>query len=187
MKKILLAFPLNPTWQLSEKVWVVWPQYKFSDHYLCSHMTMLYSFFSFNSVGLPFFRLYFYGKICHISFDPIYLILFFGGCNAVIVFWIGLVLSISAWQDDDRYFILNVLITGILLQFSEWIFPPPAVLEKFLEFLENALLRKVWILLHYVHMILKMHGLNFFFCWINNIFHTAQRFTFAFKDLQRFI
>ncbi|XP_062167443.1 uncharacterized protein LOC133873715 isoform X1 [Alnus glutinosa] len=64
MKKILLAFPLNPTWQLSEK-------------------------------------------------------------------------------DDDRYFILNVLITGILLQFSEWIFPPPAVLEKFLEFLENALLRKI--------------------------------------------
>ncbi|KAE8125193.1 hypothetical protein FH972_020026 [Carpinus fangiana] len=62
MKKIILAFPLNPTWQLSEK-------------------------------------------------------------------------------DDDRYFILNVFITGILLQFSE--FPPPAVLEKFLEFIENALLRKI--------------------------------------------
>ncbi|XP_059428250.1 uncharacterized protein LOC132162022 isoform X2 [Corylus avellana] len=67
MKKILLVFPLNPTWQLSEK-------------------------------------------------------------------------------DDDRYFILNVLIMGILLQFSEWI-SPPAVLEKFrekfLEFIENALLRKI--------------------------------------------
>jgi hypothetical protein len=69
MKKILLAF-----WQLSEKVW---PQYKFSDHYLCSHMTMLDCFFSFNSIvliGLPFFCICFCDKICHISFDPIYLL-----------------------------------------------------------------------------------------------------------------
>lgn len=46
-------------------------------------------------------------------------------------------------KEDDRYFILNVLIMGILLQFWEWIRPPPALLEKFLEFLENALLRKI--------------------------------------------
>ncbi|KAB1205900.1 Testis-expressed sequence 10 protein [Morella rubra] len=46
-------------------------------------------------------------------------------------------------KDDDRYFILNILITRILLQFSEWICPPSVVLEKFLEFIENALLRKI--------------------------------------------
>ncbi|KAG2683092.1 hypothetical protein I3760_10G016800 [Carya illinoinensis] len=46
-------------------------------------------------------------------------------------------------KDVDRYFIFNVLITGILLQFSEWICPPADVLEKFLEFIENALLGKI--------------------------------------------
>ncbi|KAE8098634.1 hypothetical protein FH972_016679 [Carpinus fangiana] len=49
---------------------------------------------------------------------------------------------LAFWQlsekDDDRYFILNVLITGILLQFDEWISPPPAVLEEFQEFKKNA-------------------------------------------------
>jgi hypothetical protein len=77
MKKILLVFPLNPMWQLSEKVWSL---YKFSDHYLCSYMTMLDSFFSFNSIvliGLPFFCICFCDKICHISFDPIYLFFVF--------------------------------------------------------------------------------------------------------------
>ncbi|KAB1219902.1 Testis-expressed sequence 10 protein [Morella rubra] len=44
--------------------------------------------------------------------------------------------------DVDRYFVLNILITRILLQFKEWIYPPPVVLEKFLEFIENVLLRK---------------------------------------------
>lgn len=47
-------------------------------------------------------------------------------------------------KDDERYFILNTLITGILLQFSEWICPPAIIWEKFLEFIENALLGKIF-------------------------------------------
>ncbi|KAF3969199.1 hypothetical protein CMV_006986 [Castanea mollissima] len=47
-------------------------------------------------------------------------------------------------KDDDRYFILNTLVTGILLQFSEWICPPAIIWEKFLEFIENALLGKIY-------------------------------------------
>ncbi|XP_021892438.1 uncharacterized protein LOC110810555 [Carica papaya] len=46
-------------------------------------------------------------------------------------------------KDDDRYFILNVVITQIFLQFSEWICPPADLLEKFLEFIENAFLGKI--------------------------------------------
>ncbi|KAJ0088119.1 hypothetical protein Patl1_32722 [Pistacia atlantica] len=43
---------------------------------------------------------------------------------------------------DDRYFILNIVITEIFLHYSEWICPPAILLEKFLEFIENALLGK---------------------------------------------
>ncbi|KAK2639319.1 hypothetical protein Ddye_027114 [Dipteronia dyeriana] len=44
---------------------------------------------------------------------------------------------------DDRFFILNILIAEIFLQYSEWIFPPAVLLEKFLEFIEDALLGKI--------------------------------------------
>ena len=54
-----------------------------------------------------------------------------------------MVFFISAWQDDDRFFILNTLVTGILLQFSEWICLLAIIWEKFLEYIENALLGKV--------------------------------------------
>ncbi|KAK0587618.1 hypothetical protein LWI29_025899 [Acer saccharum] len=44
---------------------------------------------------------------------------------------------------DDRFFILNILIAEIFLQYSEWICPPAVLLEKFLEFIEDALLGKI--------------------------------------------
>ncbi|KAK1562182.1 hypothetical protein Q3G72_007583 [Acer saccharum] len=44
---------------------------------------------------------------------------------------------------DDRFFILNLLIAEIFLQYSEWICPPAVLLEKFLEFIEDALLGKI--------------------------------------------
>ncbi|RVX06009.1 hypothetical protein CK203_018792 [Vitis vinifera] len=46
-------------------------------------------------------------------------------------------------KDGDRYFILNVVITEIFLHLSEWSYPPPDLLEIFLEFIENALSGKV--------------------------------------------
>nr|POE52851.1 serine--trna ligase [Quercus suber] len=48
-----------------------------------------------------------------------------------------------AWVEPKRYLILNTLVTRILLQFSEWICPLAIIWEKFLEFIENALLGKV--------------------------------------------
>ncbi|OMO82550.1 Armadillo-like helical [Corchorus capsularis] len=45
-------------------------------------------------------------------------------------------------KEDDRYFILNAVITEIFLHLHEWISPSANVFEKFLEFLENALLGK---------------------------------------------
>ncbi|XP_057973862.1 uncharacterized protein LOC131161857 isoform X2 [Malania oleifera] len=46
-------------------------------------------------------------------------------------------------KDDDRYFILNIVITEIFLQLSECMFPPAILLEKFLAFVENALSGKI--------------------------------------------
>ncbi|KAJ9162903.1 hypothetical protein P3X46_022640 [Hevea brasiliensis] len=46
-------------------------------------------------------------------------------------------------KDDDRYFSLNVMIAEIFLHLSEWICPPAELLEKFLAFIEHALLEKV--------------------------------------------
>ncbi|XP_022766966.1 uncharacterized protein LOC111311659 isoform X2 [Durio zibethinus] len=46
-------------------------------------------------------------------------------------------------KEDDRYFILNIVITEIFLHFHEWICPSADVFEKFLEFIENALLGKI--------------------------------------------
>ncbi|KAH1030262.1 hypothetical protein J1N35_046091 [Gossypium stocksii] len=43
-------------------------------------------------------------------------------------------------KEDDRYFILNIVITDIFLHLREWICPSANVFEKFLEFIENALL-----------------------------------------------
>ncbi|KAH9737957.1 Ipi1 N domain-containing protein [Citrus sinensis] len=44
---------------------------------------------------------------------------------------------------DDRFFILNIVITEIFLRCSEWICPPGFLLEKFLQYIENALLGSV--------------------------------------------
>ncbi|KAM7499953.1 hypothetical protein LguiA_024367 [Lonicera macranthoides] len=46
-------------------------------------------------------------------------------------------------KEDDRYFILNVIITKIFLCLSDWISPPTIILEKFLEFIEIALSDKI--------------------------------------------
>lgn len=46
-------------------------------------------------------------------------------------------------KDDDRYFILNVVIAKIFLQSIERIKPPAVLLEKFLDFVENMLSGKI--------------------------------------------
>ncbi|KAF2289641.1 hypothetical protein GH714_037657 [Hevea brasiliensis] len=46
-------------------------------------------------------------------------------------------------HDDDRYFSLNVVIAEIFLHLDEWIRPPAELLEKFLAFMEHALLKKI--------------------------------------------
>uniref|UniRef100_A0A251K4A3 Uncharacterized protein n=1 Tax=Manihot esculenta TaxID=3983 RepID=A0A251K4A3_MANES len=46
-------------------------------------------------------------------------------------------------KDDDRYFTLNVMIAEIFFHLSEWICHPAELLEKFLAFLEYALLEKI--------------------------------------------
>lgn len=46
-------------------------------------------------------------------------------------------------KEDNRYFILNIIISEIFLSLSDWIYPSSALLEKFLEFIENALLEKI--------------------------------------------
>ncbi|KAL4340356.1 hypothetical protein GQ457_08G017540 [Hibiscus cannabinus] len=43
-------------------------------------------------------------------------------------------------KEDDRYFILNVVIAAIFLHLRELVCPSANVFEKFLEFIENALL-----------------------------------------------
>ncbi|KAL2503103.1 ARM repeat superfamily protein [Forsythia ovata] len=46
-------------------------------------------------------------------------------------------------KDDDRIFMLNIVITEIFLQLSNWNHPSPALLEKFLEFIERSLSTKI--------------------------------------------
>ncbi|KAG6753043.1 hypothetical protein POTOM_043087 [Populus tomentosa] len=45
-------------------------------------------------------------------------------------------------KDDDRYVILNIVITEIFMHLSEWICPPAVLFEKFLTFVEYVLLEK---------------------------------------------
>ncbi|XP_021639519.2 uncharacterized protein LOC110634708 isoform X3 [Hevea brasiliensis] len=51
--------------------------------------------------------------------------------------------AVHSEKDDDRYFSLNVMIAEIFLHLSEWIYPPAELLEKFLAFIEHALLEKI--------------------------------------------
>ncbi|XP_004303376.1 PREDICTED: uncharacterized protein LOC101296122 isoform X1 [Fragaria vesca subsp. vesca] len=46
-------------------------------------------------------------------------------------------------KDDVKYFVLDSVMTEIFLHLGKWICPPGILLEKFLEFLENALLGKI--------------------------------------------
>ncbi|XP_058003367.1 uncharacterized protein LOC131168992 isoform X3 [Hevea brasiliensis] len=51
--------------------------------------------------------------------------------------------AVHSEKDDDRYFSLNVVIAEIFLHLDEWIRPPAELLEKFLAFMEHALLDKI--------------------------------------------
>ncbi|XP_058003358.1 uncharacterized protein LOC110634711 isoform X7 [Hevea brasiliensis] len=51
--------------------------------------------------------------------------------------------AVHSEKDDDRYFSLNVVIAEIFLHLDEWIRPPAELLEKFLAFMEHALLEKI--------------------------------------------
>ncbi|KAF2289624.1 hypothetical protein GH714_037565 [Hevea brasiliensis] len=55
----------------------------------------------------------------------------------------AIILFLHYGHDDDRYFSLNVMIAEIFLHLSEWICPPAELLEKFLAFIEHALLEKI--------------------------------------------
>ncbi|PSS30415.1 Testis-expressed sequence 10 protein [Actinidia chinensis var. chinensis] len=46
-------------------------------------------------------------------------------------------------KDDDKYFVLNVIITEIFLCSSDCLYPPAALLEKFLEFIASALTKNI--------------------------------------------
>ncbi|XP_057506266.1 uncharacterized protein LOC130789508 isoform X3 [Actinidia eriantha] len=46
-------------------------------------------------------------------------------------------------KDDDKYFVLNVMITEIFLCSSDCLYPPAALLEKFLEFIASALTKNI--------------------------------------------
>jgi pre-rRNA-processing protein IPI1 len=46
-------------------------------------------------------------------------------------------------KEDNRYFILNIMITEIFLCKSDWTFTPADILERFLEFIEIALRDKI--------------------------------------------
>ncbi|XP_019164020.1 PREDICTED: uncharacterized protein LOC109160228 isoform X3 [Ipomoea nil] len=46
-------------------------------------------------------------------------------------------------KENDRYFKLNIVITEIFLKISHWDHPPPALMEKFLEFIEISLSEKI--------------------------------------------
>ncbi|XP_031127752.1 uncharacterized protein LOC116029851 [Ipomoea triloba] len=46
-------------------------------------------------------------------------------------------------KENDRYFMLNIVITEIFLKISHWDHPPPALMEKFLEFIEISLSEKI--------------------------------------------
>jgi len=48
-----------------------------------------------------------------------------------------------AMQDCGRLLDLNMVIAKIFFELNEWTCLPPNLLEKFLEFFENALLGKV--------------------------------------------
>ncbi|GFY87094.1 ARM repeat superfamily protein [Actinidia rufa] len=47
-------------------------------------------------------------------------------------------------KDDDKYFVLNVIITEIFLCSSDCLYPPAALLEKFLEFIASALAKNAF-------------------------------------------
>lgn len=49
-----------------------------------------------------------------------------------------LILFSLALQYYDRLLDLNMIIAKIFFELNEWICPPPVLLEKFLEFLENG-------------------------------------------------
>ncbi|KAL3536032.1 hypothetical protein ACH5RR_004493 [Cinchona calisaya] len=46
-------------------------------------------------------------------------------------------------KDDDRFLMLNTIITEIFLRLNEWNFPPAVLLENFLGFIENSLVEKL--------------------------------------------
>ncbi|WOH06224.1 hypothetical protein DCAR_0625647 [Daucus carota subsp. sativus] len=46
-------------------------------------------------------------------------------------------------KEDNRYFILNIIISEIFLSLIDWIYPSSDLLEKFLMFIENALSEKI--------------------------------------------
>jgi len=54
-----------------------------------------------------------------------------------------LIFSFFALQDSGRLLDLNMVIAKIFFELNEWMCLPPNLLEKFLEFFENALLGKV--------------------------------------------
>ena len=128
----------------------------FLDYLICSQwLIFLFSPSIDILIGFPLFYICLCDNVClsALTLNVLYILCVCLRCYSLNMNWCGV--FYFCWQDDERYFILNTLITGILLQFSEWICPPAIIWEKFLEFIENALLGKVWFLHHYVPIFFK--------------------------------
>ncbi|KAA8518460.1 hypothetical protein F0562_015934 [Nyssa sinensis] len=46
-------------------------------------------------------------------------------------------------KDDDRYFVLNIVIAEVYLRLTDWVCPPPDLWDKFLEFITSALSERI--------------------------------------------
>ncbi|KAJ9549970.1 hypothetical protein OSB04_022513, partial [Centaurea solstitialis] len=65
----------------------------------------------------------------------------------------------SSEKDDNRYFVLNVIVSEIFFCLSDWSAPPSAFLEKFLVFIVDALSEKVCSTLHSGKAFFQKHSL----------------------------
>ncbi|KAF8399349.1 hypothetical protein HHK36_015214 [Tetracentron sinense] len=126
LKKLLDVFPLNPSHHLSEKDTGFEPVTSLHRGSTISHfqegiiLITLVDYLRHNSV---------FGS--------------FGCCLLSVLLKSKTLYPSSLSADDDKYFTLNVGITEIFLHVSEWILLPAVFMEKFLQFIENALSGKI--------------------------------------------
>lgn len=65
----------------------------------------------------------------------------------------------SSEKDDNRYFVMNVIVSEIFFCLSDWSAPPSAFLEKFLVFIVDAMSEKVCSTVHSGKAFFQKHSL----------------------------